>query len=171
MGARSAYELAAQPYILRTLYVTAGLDSLPPWEEPSYAMAAFLYAVHRQQYTDKEWKRLRFGKDQRQISLGASLRRLRGSLSAGEESLDRYFAALISARYEDLLPHLSRLLRRVATVDATIPVHYPQLVTQLLHWEDGETAYGRPSPQRTWTRDYWQRHPVDEAYFSSEPNV
>jgi len=81
-------------------------------------------------------------------SLGASLRRLRGRLSVGGESLDARFASILNSEREDLPSRFRHVIRLLASHD--VPVHYPQLLTDLLKWDRDDRKV-----QRRWAIDYW----------------
>lgn len=81
-------------------------------------------------------------------SFGATLRRLRATLSAGAESLDRRVTALLDADAEDLPYRLRQLVQQLASKN--VAPNYYKLVEHLLAWDHPHRYI-----QRQWARDYW----------------
>ncbi len=81
-------------------------------------------------------------------SFGGTLKRLRGKLSAGAESLDRRFGALLDADAEDLPYRLRQLSQQLAS--RNLAPNYYRLLEDLLKWD-----LPSRSIQRKWARDYW----------------
>lgn len=124
-------------------------------------LTAGLFALYAAKFWDASSRlRLpRFGDEARRRSLGASLRRLHGQLSAGKDSLDLRFSALLDTPREDLAVPLRGLLQRLATAEKPIPVDFAQLLFDLVYWDYDHPD--RRSVRRDWARDYWQ--PTPEA--------
>ena len=81
-------------------------------------------------------------------SFGATLKKLRRELSAGAESLDRRFGALLDADTEEL-PYRLRQLSQQLKSRGLAPNYY-RLLDDLLKWD-----LPSRSIQRNWARDYW----------------
>lgn len=109
----------------------------------------------------------RFAPDDKRRSFGASLRRLRDQLKAGQDSLDLRFAALLDAPQEDLTTPLRGLLQRLATAEPFIPVDFAALLQDLVFW-DSDPLHGR-SVRRTWARDYWQPAIAESEATAKQP--
>ncbi len=119
------------------------------WPFDAYRLVAILFAIHKQKFSDKEMPA--FNSKEKRRSLGASLRRLRGQLQAGQESLDKRFAALLNTPQEDLAVPLRGFIQRVANAEKPIALDYFQLLKDLLFWNSKDK-----NTQRQWARDYWQ---------------
>lgn len=126
-------------------------------------LTAGLFALYAAKFWDAS-NRLRlprFGEEVRRRSLGASLRRLRGQLGAGQDSLDLRFGVLLDTPHEDLAVPLRGLLQRLATAERPIPIDFAQLLLDLVYWDYDHPD--RRSVRRDWARDYWQPAPETAA--------
>lgn len=154
------------------------------WAFDSYRLVATLFALYAQRFTipNGGYDIPRFENKDEDISynamtdntlsstqpkwvrksFGASLRRLRNQLSAGEESLDQRFVALLDTNREDIGVPLRGFVQRLASSQLGIPVDFKQLLTDLLHWDGQHT-------RRQWARDYWQ--PITTDHLTDEPAV
>ncbi|MEM9665503.1 MAG: type I-E CRISPR-associated protein Cse2/CasB [Bacteroidota bacterium] len=81
-------------------------------------------------------------------SLGGTLRSLRGQLSAGAESLDRRFSAVLDAQAEEL-PYRLRQLNQLLKSKNVSP-NYFRLLDDLLYWDHPSRFV-----QRRWAKEYW----------------
>ena len=81
---------------------------------------------------------------------GNALKTLRDALSAGAESLDLRFAALLNSTYEDLPYRLRQLVQMLGSKE--IPLNYHHLLRDLRLWSHPD----RPV-QRAWARAYYGR--------------
>lgn len=133
--------LAANDQVAEAQRLTAGLFALyaPPFWQPNNTLRLPHFAAGSYR-----------------CSFGASLRRLRNQLSAGQDSLDLRFAALLNAPHEDLAVPLRGLLARLATAKDAIPVDFARLLLDLVYWNSESR-----SVRRDWARDYWQPAAVD----------
>jgi CRISPR type I-E-associated protein CasB/Cse2 len=125
-------------------------------------LTAALFALYAGKFWDKD-NRLRlpdFGTESKRRTFGASLRRLRGQLGAGQDSLDLRFGALLDTPHEDLTVPLRGLMQRLATAEKPIPVDFAQLLLDIVRWNRDQPD--RRSPRREWARDYWQAAPAAE---------
>lgn len=139
-------------------------DHLPDdeWSFDAYRLTATLFALYATKFWDKGGRLNlpRFDPNEKRRSLGASLRRLRYQLSAGQDSLDLRFSALLDTPREDLAVPLRGIMQRVATADKRIPIDFRRLLNDLIYWNADEP--GRPSVRRIWARDYWQATIAEE---------
>ena len=120
------------------------------WPFDAYRLVAVLFAIHKQKFT--EGKLRKFSEDEKlRRSLGASLRKLRGQLSVGQESLDQRFAALLNTPREDIAIPLRGFIQRIAAADKIVPVDYFRLLTDVVYWNTNNK-----NTQRRWAQDYWQ---------------
>lgn len=92
-----------------------------------------------------------FGANSYRRSFGASLRKLRNQLTAGEGSLDLRFGALLNAPREDLATPLRSLLPRLANAETPVPVDFARLLQDVVFWDSDSN-----SVRRNWALDYWQ---------------
>ncbi|MDR4471082.1 MAG: type I-E CRISPR-associated protein Cse2/CasB [Nitrospira sp.] len=81
---------------------------------------------------------------------GKALKALRDDLSAGAESLDLRFAALLNSTREDLPYRLRQLVQMLKSKE--IPLSYHHLLRDLRFWNDPDRTV-----QRTWARAYYGR--------------
>lgn len=79
---------------------------------------------------------------------GKALRSLRDSLSAGAESLDQRFAALLNSAYDDLPYRLRQIVQMLKSRE--ISLDYRQLLRDLRHWDHPDRH-----TQRTWAKAYY----------------
>ena len=141
----------------RDLAILGTLLADDNWVFNAQRLTAGLFALYAPQFWDKN-SQLRLPSfstaEARRRSFGASLRRLRVQLSAGQESLDKRFNALLDTPREDLAVPLRGLLQRLATADQPVPIDFGQLLLDLVYWEYDYPD--RHSVRRDWARDYWQ---------------
>lgn len=120
------------------------------WPFDAYRLVAVLFAIHKQRFTEKKLPQFN-ETEQKRRSLGASLRKLRGQLSIGQDSLDQRFSALLNAPREDVAIPLRGFIQRIASADKPVSVDYFRLITDLVYWNTDNN-----NTQRQWARDYWQ---------------
>mgnify|MGYP002652316414 CR=1 FL=1 len=115
-------------------------------------LIAGLFALYAPRFwqADDKLRFPRFPENSRR-SFGASLRMLRNQLSAGQDSLDLRFGALLNTQGEDLTVPLRNLLTRLSTANHPVPVDFAQLLLDVVYWN----SEGR-SVRRNWARDYWR---------------
>ncbi|CCH51595.1 hypothetical protein BN8_00528 [Fibrisoma limi BUZ 3] len=120
------------------------------WVYDAHRLTATLFALYATKFwgRDGQLELPRFGKNDKRRSLGASLRRLRNSLSVGQDSLDLRVSALLDTYRDDLAVPLRGMIQRIATGDK-IPIDFARLLQDLIKWHSEETG-------RVWARDYWQ---------------
>lgn len=129
-------------------------DHLPAtddWSFDAYRLTASLFALYATKFWNKSG-RLElpyFVSKEKRRSLGASLRRLKYQLGAGQGSLDLRFSALLDTPREDLAVPLRGIMQRLATAEGRIPMDFYRLLTDLLYWNADHT-------RRYWAMDYWQ---------------
>lgn len=124
------------------------------WPFDAYRLVATLYAIHKQHFPEEDLPKF---KDDKKNSFGASVRLLRNQLkSAGHESLDKRFSALLNSQKEDLVIQLRGFIQRIATADTPISINYRTLLKDLIFW-DGEFT------RKKWARDYWMFDPSTSA--------
>ena len=120
------------------------------WPFDAYRLVAVLFAIHKQKFT--EGKLRKFSKEEKnRRSLGSSLRKLRGQLSVGQESLDQRFSALLNTPREDIAIPLRGFIQRIAAADKAVPVDYFRLLADVVYWYTNNK-----NTQRRWAQDYWQ---------------
>lgn len=141
---------------VRSIWILGNhLPDTDDWPFDAYRLVAILYAIHAQRFStsDGGHKLPQFSDGQKtgycRRSFGESLRRLRGQLGAGQESLDQRFVAMLDTPREDLAIPLRGFIQRVAAAKKEVPVDYGQLLKDLLYWDGDKT-------RRQWARDYWQ---------------
>ncbi|MCI0412695.1 type I-E CRISPR-associated protein Cse2/CasB [bacterium] len=81
------------------------------------------------------------------MNMGASLRDLKGKLTA--ESVDRRFVSLLNSHRDDLDDHLRSIVSLLKSKDIT--VNWLQLLRDIMRWEDD-----RRIVQRNWAKAFWQ---------------
>ncbi len=121
------------------------------WLFDAHRLTATLFALYATKFWDKDGrlKLPRFDPGEKRRSLGASLRKLRQELGAGQNSLDLRVSALLDTYRDDLAVPLRSMIQRIATADKRIPIDFRQLLRDIANWHTDETG-------RTWARDYWQ---------------
>jgi CRISPR type I-E-associated protein CasB/Cse2 len=129
-------------------------DYLPALDDRSvdaYRLTASLFALYATKFWDKagQLELPPFGPKEKRRSLGASLRRLKYQLGAGQDSLDLRFSALLDTPREALAVPLRGIIQRLSTAEGRIPVDFRRLLTDLLYWNADHT-------RRYWAMDYWQ---------------
>ena len=85
-------------------------------------------------------------------NIGASLSQLRDESG----SIEKRFAALLNAHYDDVAQHLRHVIGLLKGKD--IAVDWSWLLTHLRHW-DSDTRW----VQRQWARGFWRRADDDES--------
>ncbi len=111
-----------------------------------YLLVAMLFALHDNHTPEGDF--------------GEALRRLRGVLQSGHESLDRRFAGLLNAPGEDLSIHLRQLIQQMYGKE--VPVPYINLLNGILRWEIADRPY-----QQRWARSYWVSDNPDTEHQTS----
>ncbi len=124
------------------------------WQEERYFLLATLYPMDKaqrrrerhssDQNTEESLPAASFG------SFGKSFRMARTDLN--KAGLDRRFARLLDADFEDLRFQLRQAVTRL-TNDG-LPIDWPQLIRDILRWDQPERYI-----QRNWARDYVAAEP------------
>lgn len=116
-------------------------------QQDNYLLVAALFATHPlYEESEKNWN-----------NLGTHLRELRlrkQQANESTESLDKRFSSLVAASREELPYHLRAAIRFLK--DAAIPVHWEQLLKDVLNWERENADPAKPTVQRNWANAYWQ---------------
>jgi CRISPR type I-E-associated protein CasB/Cse2 len=115
--------------------------------QDDYLLVAALFATHPlYEETEKNWNNLG-------THLG-TLRRRKQQQNEATDSLDKRFSSLVAASREELPYHLRAVMRFLK--DAAIPVHWEQLLRDVLNWEYENADPTKPIVQRRWANAYWQ---------------
>lgn len=130
------------------------MEGVPDHALDAFAAVAPLVALHKQKLPPGS-PLPSFPTNKSATSLGASLRRLRGALGVGQESLDLRFSALLNAHEQDVPYHLRQILQRLTGHDARIPVDYAHLIVDLTGW-----GHPKRCVQNRWAKHYWMQQPT-----------
>jgi len=115
--------------------------------QDDYLLVAALFATHPlYEESEKNWNNLG-------THLGM-LRRRKQQQNEATDSLDKRFSSLVAASGEELPYHLRAVIRFLK--DAAIPVHWEQLLRDVLNWEYENADPTKPTVQRRWANAYWQ---------------
>jgi CRISPR type I-E-associated protein CasB/Cse2 len=116
-------------------------------QQDDYLLVAALFGMHPLwEETEKNWNNLG-------THLG-ELRRRKQQANESTDSLDKRFSSLVAASREELPYHLRAAIRFLE--DAAIPVHWEQLLWDVLNWEREDANPAKPTVQRRWANAYWQ---------------
>lgn len=116
-------------------YVIPFIDGLSGWREDAYFLVAALFALHPAPGGNG--------------SFGKTVARIRSVRTAGHESLEKRFLALLDADTEQL-PNVLRQMISLAR-SAEVPVDWSRLLSDLSAWDHPDRYV-----QQGWARSYYQ---------------
>ena len=116
------------------------------WREDVHYLVASLFA-----YQPVNWRQERPGG---YTNLGASFARL--AVGPAQESVERRFTNLLTARQEDLHIHMPHAISLLKSKEQ--PVDWARLLDDLKSWDHDERWV-----QRNWARAFWNGDPWEEA--------